>query len=138
MRWSKGENKHLQQSCCVTLTFVYVRRQTAYKHFAGEALNSLPILVGVTVRGAQDSRDTLVAVSVVKEIVINGEERRTACWEKSKHLEILTSCPTITHREAQIKGTLHTQNPKKRRATDKSINNGNNSRQKSSFKVCLE
>lgn len=84
MRRSKNRNKHILKSCCVALTFVYVRRQTAYKHFAGEALNSLPILVGVTVGGAQDSRDTLVAVSVVEEIVINGEERRTACWEKKQ------------------------------------------------------
>lgn len=82
MRRSKDRNKQILKRCCVTLTFVYVRRQTAYKHFAGEALNPLPILVGVTVGGAQDSGDTLVAVSIVEEIVINGEERRTACWEK--------------------------------------------------------
>lgn len=61
-----------------SLTFVDVRGQTAYEHFAGEALDSLPVLVRVTVGGAEDSRDTLVPVPVIKEIVINGEERRTA------------------------------------------------------------
>lgn len=84
MRRSKDGKKHILKGCCVGLTFVYVRRQTAHKHFAGEALNSLPILVGVTVGRAQDSRDTLVAVPVVEEIVVNGEERRTSCWGKNK------------------------------------------------------
>lgn len=53
------------------LTFVNVGGQTADKHLPGEALDALPVLVGVTVRGAQDA---LVAVAVVEEIVINGEK----------------------------------------------------------------
>lgn len=89
MRRSKERKKHVLKSRCLALTFVYVRRQTTYEHFAGETLNSLPVLVGVTVGGAQDSRDALVAVSVVEEIVINGEERRTACWgKKTKHVAV--------------------------------------------------
>lgn len=61
-------------------TFVDVRRQAAHKHLAGEALDALAILVGVAVGGAEDPRDTLVAVAVVKEIVINGEEGGAAWW----------------------------------------------------------
>lgn len=80
VRRSKGRNN--AQTLPVALTFVYIGRQPAHEHFAREALDSLPVLVGVAVGGAQDSRDALVAVSVVEEIVINGEERRTSCWGK--------------------------------------------------------
>lgn len=66
----------------VVLTFIYVRGQTSHKHLAGEALDAFPVLVGVTVGGAEDAWDTLVAVAVVEEIVINREEGGAAWWEK--------------------------------------------------------
>lgn len=67
------------------LTFIYVRGQTSHKHLAGEALNAFPVLVGVTAGGAQDPGDTLVAVAIVEEIVINREEGGAAWWEIKKN-----------------------------------------------------
>lgn len=61
--------------CCALLTFIYIRGQTSYKHLTGEALDALSILVGVTAGGAEDSWNTMVAVAIVEEIVINREER---------------------------------------------------------------
>lgn len=61
------------------LTFVDVGGQAAHEHLAGEALHALPVLVGVTAVGAVDSRDALVAVAVVKEVVVNGEEGGATC-----------------------------------------------------------
>lgn len=63
------------------VTFVDVGRQAAHKHLAGEAFNALAVLVGVAVGGAQDPRDTLVAVAVVEEIVIDREEGGAA-WQR--------------------------------------------------------
>lgn len=116
LRTSEEEQRqkraHPKKARCVTLTFVDVRRQTTDEHFAGETLNSLPVLVGVTVGGAQDPRDTLVAVSVVEEIVINGEERRTACWGKknTKHVPVGKSPHRVrqTHMEKHKSDVLHT------------------------------
>lgn len=68
-----------------SVTFVDVRRQAAHKHLAGEALDALAVLVGVAVGGAEDPRDTLVAVAVVEEIVIDGEEGGAAWqWRKNR------------------------------------------------------
>lgn len=64
------------------LTFVYVRRQTSHKHLTREALDAFPVLVRVTVGRAKDSWDTLVAMAIIKEIVINREERGAAWWAK--------------------------------------------------------
>lgn len=74
--------------CCAVLTFIYVRRQTSNKHLTGEALDALPILVGVTVGGAEDSWDTLVAVAIVEEIVVNGEEGGAACGAEKRQLSL--------------------------------------------------
>lgn len=63
----------------VIFTFVYIRGQTAYKHLAGEAFDAFTVLVGVTVGGAEDSWNTLVAVAVVEEIVVDGEEGGASC-----------------------------------------------------------
>ncbi len=67
---------------CDVLTFIYVGGQTSHKHLTGEALDAFPVLMGVTVGGAEDSWDTLVAVAIVKEIVINREEGGAAWWRK--------------------------------------------------------
>lgn len=60
------------------LTFIYVWRQASNKHLTREALNALPVLVWVAVRGAKDSWDTLVAVAIIKKIVIDRKEGGTA------------------------------------------------------------
>lgn len=67
---------------CVLFTFVYIRGQTAYEHLAGEALDAFTVLVGVTVGGAEDSGDTLVAVAIIEEIVVDGEEGGASCGGK--------------------------------------------------------
>ena len=57
------------------LTFINVRGQAAHEHLAREALDALAVLVRVAVGGAQHPGNALVAVAVVKEIVVDGEER---------------------------------------------------------------
>lgn len=86
--------------CCAVLTFIYVRRQTANKHLTGEALDALPILVGVTVGGAEDSWDTLVAVPIIEEIVVNGEEGGAACSAEKRQLSLEHASGIHTHAEA--------------------------------------
>lgn len=65
----------------IILTFVYVRRQAPHKHLTREALDALPVLVGVAVGRTEDTRDTLVAVAVVEKIVVDWEERGAA-WQR--------------------------------------------------------
>lgn len=111
VRRSKGRSNRILKNCRVTLTFVYIGRQPADEHFAREALDPLPVLVGVAVGGAQDARDALVAVSVVEEIVIDGEERRASCWGKqqsSLNRHFVWRNNANTHAEAQIKQPPHT------------------------------
>jgi len=69
----QAEQQH-HHKLSVVFTFVYVRRQTSHKHLTRETLDALPVLVGVTVRGAKNSWDTLVAVAIIEEIVINRKE----------------------------------------------------------------
>lgn len=69
----------MNASVTVCRTFIDVRGQAAHKHFAGEPLDALPVLMGVTVRRPQDPRDTLVAMAVVQETVVNGEEGGASC-----------------------------------------------------------
>lgn len=84
MRGAKASKCNAILTDCVTvvLTFVYVGGQTSHKHLTGEALDAFPVLVRVTVGGAKDSWDALVAVAVIEEVVIDGEEGGAAWWRK--------------------------------------------------------
>lgn len=92
--------------CCVVLTFIYVRGQTSHKHLAGEALDAFPVLVGVTVGGAKDSWDTLVAVAIIEEIVINREEGGAAWWRK-KAVKSTANVRPSTHKKHTSRNSNH-------------------------------
>lgn len=95
----------ITKSVKVILTFIYVRRQPPHKNLTGEALDALPVLMGETVWGSKDSWNTLIAVAIVEEIVVNREKGGAAWWghrgkvrtqqiekKKSLHKHIITSC----------------------------------------------
>lgn len=66
------------------LIFVDIRGQTSHKHFTGEALDAFPVLVRVAVGRAEHTRDTLVAVAVIEEVVVDGEQRGATWWRKRR------------------------------------------------------
>ncbi len=57
--------------------------------------------MGVTVGGAKDSWDTLVAVTIIEEIVINREEGGAAWWREKRQLrqQQMSSIHTNTHEQ---------------------------------------
>lgn len=70
------EKQHDSQNCYAVplLTFIDIWRKASHEHLAGEAFNALPVLVRVTVRRAKNSRDTLVAMTIVKEDIVDGKQ----------------------------------------------------------------
>lgn len=84
INWHRQTVTELTRLCYALppLTFIYVRGQAAHKHFAGETLDALPVLVGVTVRAKP--WDALVTVPIIKEAVFNGEQGGAA-WRRGGH-----------------------------------------------------
>lgn len=86
---AKLNSQNLFCSPVTLLTFINIWRKTSHKHLTGETLNALSVLVRVTVGRAKNSRDTLVAMAIIKEDIVNRKQGWAPCRERMRQMGLL-------------------------------------------------